>query len=57
MYKLKQSEIIVDKKGEDSNHDEFLTTLPETECRYAAYSLHYELSVEEGRKAKLIFVS
>jgi len=57
VYKLKQSEIIVDKKGEDSNHDEFLTTLPETECRYAAYSLHYELSVEEGRKAKLIFVS
>jgi len=47
--------IIVDKKSEAAEYDDFLADLPETECRWAIYDFGYER--DGGKRNKLIFFS
>lgn len=47
-------EIVVDKKSASKDYSEFLTQLPETECRWAVYDLEYDLG-DGGKRNKLVF--
>jgi len=47
------TEIVVDKKSEDPDYENFLSSLPENECRYAVYDVEYD--TEGGKRNKLCF--
>ncbi|KAJ3487476.1 hypothetical protein NLI96_g3516 [Meripilus lineatus] len=47
------TEIIVLKSSESTDYDEFLSELPETECRWAVYDLAFE--TDGGKRNKLVF--
>jgi hypothetical protein len=42
--------ILVDKISEDPSYDNFLSLLPEQDCRYAVYDFEYELGSGEGKR-------
>lgn len=48
--------IIVDKKQETCpNYDEFVSQLPEFDCRYAVFDFEYEKVAGEGLRNKILF--
>ncbi|KAG2211334.1 hypothetical protein INT46_002032, partial [Mucor plumbeus] len=49
-------EIVVEKKAESSEYDEFLGELPQDEPRYAVYDFDYE-KPGEGKRSKITFYS
>jgi len=49
------TEIVVEKTGNEGDYQTFLGDLPETECRWAVYDL--EFVVEGGKRNKLTFYS
>lgn len=49
-------EIVVEKKAENSEYDEFLGELPENEPRYAVYDFDFE-KPGEGKRSKITFYS
>ncbi|KAG0304843.1 cofilin, partial [Dissophora globulifera] len=55
IYKLSddQKNIVVEKQAERGTYDEFLSHLPETECRWAVYDFDY--STPEGERNKIVF--
>jgi cofilin len=55
VYKLSANnkEIVVEKKGESTDYEDFIGDLPEKECRFAVYDVPYE--VEGGSRNKLVF--
>ncbi|EPQ51060.1 actin depolymerizing factor, partial [Gloeophyllum trabeum ATCC 11539] len=50
------TEIIVEKKSDSSNYEEFLADLPENECRWAVYDFEYEKE-GGGKRNKLCFIA
>jgi cofilin len=50
------TEIIVAKKSDSKDYDEFVGDLPEAECRYAVYDFEYEKE-GAGKRNKICFVS
>jgi len=50
------TEIIVEKKSDSANYEEFLGDLPETECRWAVYDFEYEKE-GAGKRNKLCFIA
>lgn len=51
---LQNTEIVVEKTSESSNHDDLISDFPETECRWAVQNYEYE--EESGGKAnKIVF--
>ncbi|KAL2914394.1 cofilin [Polyrhizophydium stewartii] len=48
-------QIILDKKVEKAEYDEFVASLPPTECRYGVYDFVYESLSSEGQRNKLLF--
>ncbi|KAK9477445.1 hypothetical protein V1514DRAFT_333678 [Lipomyces japonicus] len=57
VFKINDSktEIIVEEKSSNDSYEEFLTKLPEDDCRYAIYDFEYELGNNEGKRSKIIF--
>jgi len=57
IYTLNETntEIIVDKTGEESDYESFVEKLPPNECRYAVYDFEYEK--EGGKRNKITFYS
>ncbi|GJN22855.1 hypothetical protein PR202_gb10457 [Eleusine coracana subsp. coracana] len=52
----KFKEIIVDKVGErEANYDEFITTLPENDCRYAIYDFDF-VTAEDVQKSRIFYI-
>jgi len=56
IYKLNanNTEIVVEKKSESGDYDDFIADLPETECRWAVYDFEYE-APDGGKRNKLSF--
>ncbi|KAK9450794.1 Cofilin/tropomyosin-type actin-binding protein-domain-containing protein [Limtongia smithiae] len=50
-----KTEIVVLEKSADKSYDEFLSKLPENDCRYAVYDFEYELAGGEGKRSKILF--
>ncbi|KAA1469944.1 hypothetical protein DENSPDRAFT_652843 [Dentipellis sp. KUC8613] len=50
------TEIIVEKKSESHEYEDFVSDLPEGECRWAVYDFEYQKG-DEGVRNKLLFVS
>jgi len=50
-----KTEIVVDEKSSDQSYDEFVSKLPENDCRYAVYDFEYELPGNEGKRSKICF--
>lgn len=48
------AEIVVEKKAESGDYDDFLAQLPENEPRYAVYDFDYE-KPGEGKRSKITF--
>ncbi|CAO3633492.1 unnamed protein product [Mucor fragilis] len=48
------SEIVVEKKADSGDYDDFLAELPENEPRYAVYDFEYE-KPGEGKRSKITF--
>ena len=42
---------------EDVTYDDFVDNLPESDCRYAIYDMHYQKSAQEGMRSKICFFS
>ncbi|RBR13270.1 uncharacterized protein FIESC28_08236 [Fusarium coffeatum] len=51
-----RTEIVVDQTSESSEWDDFTSSLPENEPRWAVYDFHYE-GPDGGARNKLVFVS
>ncbi|KAE8211213.1 hypothetical protein CF319_g4581 [Tilletia indica] len=51
-----KKEIIVDNKSNDADWDNFVSNLPESECRWAVYDFNFEKE-GEGQRNKILFVS
>ncbi|ESK95225.1 actin depolymerizing factor [Moniliophthora roreri MCA 2997] len=51
-----KTEIIVEKKSESSNYDDFLADLPEGDCRWAVYDFEFDKE-GAGKRNKLCFFS
>ncbi|KAK7028109.1 cofilin [Paramarasmius palmivorus] len=51
-----KTEIIVEKTSESQDYDEFLTDLPEGECRWAVYDFEFDKE-GAGKRNKLCFFS
>ena len=60
IYKIgRDSKIYVEQEGENypgSEHVDFTKTLPQDECRYAAYSFDYEYGSAQAKRSKLLLV-
>ena len=53
IYKIEgESEIVTEHLSESKDFDEFLHLLPEDDCRYALYKVHY--TTRDGRPAEKI---
>ncbi|PFH51257.1 hypothetical protein AMATHDRAFT_75099 [Amanita thiersii Skay4041] len=50
------TEIIVEKTSESIDYEDFVSDLPETECRWAVYDFEFEKE-GAGKRNKLVFVS
>ncbi|KAF7980702.1 hypothetical protein HWV62_37159 [Athelia sp. TMB] len=50
------TEIIVEKQSTSLDYDDFLSDLPETECRWAVYDFEFEKE-GAGKRNKLCFFS
>ncbi|KAJ7730999.1 actin depolymerizing factor [Mycena maculata] len=50
------TEIVVEKKSDSQNYEDFLADLPEAHCRWAVYDLEFEKE-GAGKRNKLIFFS
>lgn len=49
--------IIVEKAAEkEADYDDFLTNLPDVDCRYAIYDFEYQKAADEGVRSKICFV-
>ncbi|KAL7276332.1 cofilin [Rhizina undulata] len=57
IYKLSDDKknIVVDKISNNGDYQQFLSDLPEDECRYAIYDFEYELTNGEGKRSKICF--
>ncbi|KAL0635541.1 cofilin [Maublancomyces gigas] len=57
IYKLGDGakEIVVEKKSENGDYEDFIGDLPEAECRYAIYDFEFELAAGEGTRNKICF--
>ncbi|KAL7749493.1 cofilin [Sorochytrium milnesiophthora] len=49
------TEIVVEKQSPSTSYDEFLSSLPENECRYAVYDLEFDKG--EGVRNKIVFIA
>ncbi|EPS67866.1 hypothetical protein M569_06910, partial [Genlisea aurea] len=53
----KKKEVVVEKTGDPTeNYDDFTTSLPENDCRYAVYDFDFVTS-ENCQKSKIFFIS
>lgn len=50
-----KTDIVVDETSTSQDYDEFLSKLPENDCKYAIYDFEYELGGGEGKRSKIIF--
>ncbi|KAJ7079796.1 actin depolymerizing factor [Mycena belliarum] len=50
------TEIVVEKKSDSQNYEDFLNDLPETACRWAVYDLEFEKE-GAGKRNKICFFS
>jgi cofilin len=50
------TEIVVEKTSDSQSYDDFITDLPETECRWAIYDFEFEKE-EGGKRNKICFFS
>jgi len=53
LYKLSDDKktIIVEKTGDPQvTYEDFASSLPETECRYAVFDFNYEIDATEGKR-------
>ncbi|KAF8349533.1 hypothetical protein F5887DRAFT_946645 [Amanita rubescens] len=50
------TEIVVEKSSSSTDYDEFMSDLPEDQCRWAVYDLEFEKE-GAGKRNKLVFVS
>ncbi|KAF9468634.1 actin depolymerizing factor [Collybia nuda] len=50
------TEIVVEKTSNSQIYDDFISDLPETECKWAIYDFEFEKS-EGGKRNKICFVS
>jgi len=50
-----KTEIVVEKTSTALHYDDFLSDLPEAECRWAVYDFEYEQ--EGGKRNKIVFLS
>ena len=50
-----KTDIVVDETSTSQDYDEFLSKLPENDCKYAIYDFEYELGSGEGKRSKIIF--
>ena len=49
--------IIIEKTAEkDTSYEEFLSGLPDDDCRYAIYDFEYQKSADEGLRSKICFI-
>lgn len=57
IYKIDGPHIVTEKLGEpDASFDEFVSSLPEADCRYAVYDMHF--TTNDGREtSKLVSVA
>ncbi|KAI4522357.1 hypothetical protein K523DRAFT_321985 [Schizophyllum commune Tattone D] len=57
IYKLSDdnTEIVVEKTSQSKDYDDFVSSLPEQECRYAVYDFEFEK--EDGKRSKICFVA
>jgi hypothetical protein len=51
----KNTEIVVEKTSQASEYEDFLSDLPEADCRWAVYDFEYEQ--DGGRRNKITFYS
>jgi cofilin len=58
VYSLNETntEIVVEKQSESKEYEDFLTDLPETECRWAVYDFEFEKE-GAGKRNKLCFLA
>lgn len=59
IYKLNEdnTSIVIEKKAESCDkYEEFLSELPEDDCRYAVYDFEFEKSPGEGIRNKICFI-
>ncbi|KAL6616951.1 hypothetical protein LY90DRAFT_522171 [Neocallimastix californiae] len=56
IYKISDNlkEVEVEKTGEGADYDEFLSDLPQDNCRYAVYDFEYT-NEEGGKRSKIVF--
>ncbi|KAF9483537.1 actin depolymerizing factor [Pholiota conissans] len=50
------TEIVVEKTSDQKDYDDFISDLPETECRWAIYDFEFEKE-GGGKRNKIIFIS
>lgn len=50
------TEIVVEKTSDSQTYDDFVSDLPETECRWAVYDFEFEKE-GSGKRSKICFVS
>jgi cofilin len=52
------TEVVVETDSsevEAKTYDDFLTLLPENDCRWAVYNLEYSFGAEEGSRSSILF--
>lgn len=57
IYKISSDakSIVVDQTSSSAEYDDFVSALPEDDCRYAVYDFEYETASGEGIRSKLVF--
>ena len=50
-----KTKIVPMKTSKSDNYEEFLSDLPEDDCRYAIYDFEYETASGEGKRSKIAF--
>lgn len=57
IYKLSDDNktIVVEKAVEKAEYSQFVSELPDEDCRYAVYDFEFQLSASEGQRNKICF--
>ena len=57
IFKIDEQQVVVDKLGgPDQSYDDFTTSLPSDECRYAVFDFDFTTN-ENVQKSKIFFVA
>ncbi|GKV31138.1 hypothetical protein SLEP1_g39872 [Rubroshorea leprosula] len=56
-FKIQDQQVVIDKLGQpEESYEDFTSSLPENECRYAVYDFDFTTD-EDCQKSKIFFIA